>query len=82
MKTTIEVSDALLRQAKATAALRGESLRELFEKALSGHLERRDEPAGTEGWRRVFGRAGRSAVEEVDAVIAEDLERIEPESWR
>jgi|CXWL01.1.fsa_nt_gi hypothetical protein len=82
MKTTIEVSDALLRQAKATAALRGESLRQLFEEALSDHLAGAKVPTGGEGWRRVFGRAERAAVEEVDAAVAAELGRIEPESWR
>lgn len=82
VKTTIEVSDALLREAKATAALRGVSLRELFEEALRGHLEHQEEPPGAESWRQCFGRAERSAIEEVDSTVAEDLERVERKSWR
>src|SRR5258708_38332443 len=38
MKTTIEISDELLKRAKATAALRGESLREFISHALEARL--------------------------------------------
>ncbi len=83
MKTTIEIPDPLLRQAKAAAAARGESLKELFSVALRSHLSgARRGGSGDEGWRAVFGRAKSRAVAEVDAVIAADLERIEPADWR
>lgn len=83
MKTTIELPDPLLRQAKAAAAARGESLKELFSIALRAHLSGgRRSSSGDEGWRAVFGRAKARAVAEVDAVIAADLERVEPADWR
>ena len=82
VKTTLEIPDPLLRQAKATAAERGVSLRELVSRALRAHLAPpRSGRPGEEGWRRVFGRASREAVAEVDAAVAE-LERIEPDDWR
>jgi hypothetical protein len=34
------------------------------------------------GWRAVFGRARREDVEPVDARIAEELERVDPDEWR
>lgn len=40
MKTTIEISDALLRRAKELAARRNTTLRELIEAALRDTLER------------------------------------------
>lgn len=82
MKTTIELPDTLLRQAKSAAALRGESLRELVERALEGHLATLGSGSGHEAWRSVFGQASRDATEAVDAVVAEELEQIDLASWR
>ncbi len=83
MKTTLEIPDPLFRQTKATAALRGESLREFVASALQARLDRLESAAAVApGWRRVFGAATREQVEEVDAVVDEELERIEPEAWQ
>ncbi len=43
MKTTVELPDALFRQAKAEAALRGRKLRDLVEEGLRLVLEPRTE---------------------------------------
>jgi hypothetical protein len=83
VKTTIELPDELLQRAKAAAALRGESLKDLFTAALSDHLVRFGGVAsGEERWRRVFGQTDASTVKAVDAAVGEDLERIDVESWR
>lgn len=83
MKTTLEIPDDLFRQAKATAALRGESLKELVTEALQAHLERQGTEADSpRGWRSVFGQAQREEIEAVDSLIAEEFERIEPDAWR
>ena len=39
MKTTLEISDELFRQAKAVAALRGQSLKDLVTHAIKHQLE-------------------------------------------
>jgi hypothetical protein len=84
MKTTLEIPDDLFRQTKATAAMRGESLKEFVTEALQAHLDRgMTRAASTQaGWRSVFGKARREDVEAVDAVIAEEFERIDPDEWR
>ncbi len=83
MKTTLEIPDELFRQTKATAALRGESLKELVTRALREHLEA---PTGRSsrplGWRRVFGRAQEAEVEEIDAIVAQELGRVDSDEWR
>lgn len=83
MKTTLELPDELFRQAKATAALRGESLKDFFTEALQERLERMTPGASAQkGWRSVFGQASREEVEPVDAVIAEEFGCIDPDDWR
>lgn len=83
MKTTLELPDEIFRRTKAAAALRGESLKELVTRALQAYLDRRPPEAPVQrGWRSVFGKARRKAVEQVDAVVSAELERIEPDTWR
>jgi len=83
MKTTFEIPDDLFKRSKASAAMRGESLKEFVTEALQEHLERQA-PSGTaqRGWRSVFGQARREEVEPVDAVVAKELEHIDPDEWR
>jgi hypothetical protein len=83
MKTTLEIPDDLFKRTKATAAMRGESLKEFVTEALQAHLERGSASGSPQrGWRSVFGQARREEVEAVDAVVAEELERIDPDEWR
>lgn len=44
MKTTVEIADGLLREAKAVARKRHTTLRELLEEGLRLELERRRQP--------------------------------------
>jgi hypothetical protein len=83
VKTTLELPEDLFRQAKATAALRGESLKELVTAALRAHLDDRPgEASPARGWRSVFGRAPSEAVDEIDGIVAEELERVDLDAWR
>jgi len=82
MKTTIEIPDELFRRTKATAALRGESLKDFVTDALRDRLDLQARRAAeVPGWRSVFGRARPEAVESVDAVIAEEFEQVDPRDW-
>lgn len=45
MKTTINISDSILLRSKAVAAREGITLRELFEQALRGALDERENHA-------------------------------------
>lgn len=83
MKTTLELPDELYRQTKATAALRGESLKDFVADALKNHLERSASGGSAQrGWRAVFGKARQEDVDAVDAVVAAELEHIDPDEWK
>jgi hypothetical protein len=80
VKTTLEIPDELLRQARVIAALRGESLKDFVTAALRAQLDSRpaEDASPSSGWRMVFGRAEAREVAEIDRIIAEELEHIEP----
>ena len=83
MKTTLEIPDDLFKRAKATAAMRGESLKDFVTEALQEHLERQTASGSRQrGWRSVFGQARREEVESVDAVVAEEFGQVDPDEWR
>lgn len=83
MKTTVELPDELLREAKASAAGEGTSLKEVLTAALRNHLRGAEKvPRGQEAWRRSFGTVDPEDLREVDQVIEEELEVIDLESWR
>jgi len=82
VKPTLEIPDDLSRRAKATAALRGEGLGEFVPEALQAYLKRQDTRDSSRGWRSVFGKARREAVEAIDAIVAGEFEEVDPDAWR
>lgn len=83
MKTTIEISDELLKRAKATAALRGESLREFISHALEARLASTSRPPSPRsGWRSVFGLVELKTIEHIDKLLAEEFEYVDSTEWR
>ena len=82
MKTTLEIPDELFRRTKATAAMRGESLKDFVTEALEAHLD--SEPGATSrpGWRAVFGQAQAAEVESIDRIVGRELEHVDPDEWR
>ncbi len=83
MKTTIEIPDALFRRAKARAAERGQSLKQLVAEALQERLARtgRREPDDEPAWMRGFAELSRLRAEtrRVQARVDEAFDVIEPE---
>ena len=78
MKTTLDLPDDLFRKTKATAALRGESLRDFVVSAIRAHLSDKSKA----GWRAVFGKASKKAVADVDAILAAEFSRVDPNDWK
>lgn len=82
MKTTLDLPDEVLRRAKATAAVRGETLRGFVTAALTARLRAETYAAGRFGWRSVFGLARPVEVAGVDRIVSRDLENIDPAEWK
>ncbi len=83
MKTTLEIPGDVFRQSKATAAMRGESLKDFVTDALRARLELTPAISPSDsGWRRVYGRARLQEVEEVDEIVAREFETVDQDSWR
>lgn len=82
MKTTLELPDALFRSAKAQAAERGQTLKQLVTEALQEKLAPRRRTAGGEPpWMRGFGELKRLAPEtqRIQKRIDAEFEVVEPE---
>jgi hypothetical protein len=83
MKTTLEIPDPLFRKAKARAAERGQSLKDLVAEALQEKLAGRtgQAPPQEPPWMQGFGALRRLHREtrRIQASIAEAFDVIEPE---
>ena len=83
MKTTLEIPDPLFRKAKAAAAARGQTLKQLVNEALRDILTK-PEKGGQPGWMKHFGAMKEHSAElrRIDAAIHDEFERIDPEAWK
>jgi hypothetical protein len=82
MKTTLDIPDEVFRAAKATAALRGTTLRQLVTDTLRQSLksDTKRKGAAQPAWMQEFGAlSGLSAeTRRIQALIDEEFEQIEP----
>ncbi len=83
MKTTIEIPDPLFRRAKARAAERGQSLKELFNEALQQKLAEESGSGGelTPRWMQGFGTLGHlhSETKKIQSRIDQTFRMVEAE---
>lgn len=80
MKTTLDIPDAVFRQAKASAALRGVSLRQYVTEALQDKLANIGK-APSPTWMSGFGGLAdlHEETQRIDAAIREEFSLLEPE---
>jgi hypothetical protein len=83
VKTRLEVPNPLFRKAKAAAAARGQTLKQLVNEALGDKLAK-PEAEGGPGWMRFCGtmKSNSGELRRIDAAIEEEFERIDPEMWK
>ncbi|MSV30923.1 MAG: hypothetical protein EXQ57_00210 [Bryobacterales bacterium] len=79
MKTTLEIPDALFRQAKTVAAQKGIPLRELVAEALTDKLRTKQEV--DRPWMSSVGGLShlREETRRINQIIRDEFETIEPE---
>jgi hypothetical protein len=88
MKTTVELPDPLYRQLKARAALEGQTVKAFLLDAIRAKLsadrtaKRGMKKVEQVGWRAAFGAADPDDVAEVQRLIDEEFERIDPEDLK
>lgn len=70
MKTTLEMPDELFRRAKATAAQRGQSLKQLITAALQHELSKPKHVAGSARGRRAQARATMRELKKISKRIS------------
>ena len=84
MKTTLTISDDLFRQAKAYAALRGQTFGNLIEQSLRKVIL--DSPSSRDSskhWVQDLPLLSASAAADIGkAVNARDFRMVEPEMWK
>ena len=84
MKTTVELPDHLLRDAKATAAARGQTLRAFVGDAIADRVRLLRDGNDEKPWMRHLGSLLDHA-EELDGIerlIEEEFETVDPSQWR
>jgi hypothetical protein len=83
VKTTIDIPDDIFRQAKATAAIEGVSLRQLVTDTLRDRLQASPSSshAANPPWMKGFGSLADLTPEtrRIEALIEEEFEQIEPD---
>jgi hypothetical protein len=84
VKTTLEIPDPLFRKAKATAAERGQTLKQLVTEALEAKLRSRPAGPSQPAWMNGFGKLRRLRPEtrRIEKRIREQFEVVEPEDRR
>jgi hypothetical protein len=85
VKTTLELPDTLFRRAKVSAAHGGVTFKQFVTEAIRAKLDEfAGRSAGEPRWRKHFGvaRAHTDELKRIDARIAAECERINPEDWK
>ncbi len=84
MKTTVELPDHLLRDAKATAAARGQTLRAFVGDAIADRLRLLRDGGDEKPWMRHLGALLDHAdeVDTIERIVEEEFETVDPSLWR
>ena len=84
MKTTFEIPDGIFREAKSVAASQGKTIRQFFTEAISEKLQSLNRQHSSRPWMKHYGALREYAEElrEIDRVVEEEFETVNPEDWQ
>ena len=80
MKTTVEIPEALFRQAKAAAARRGMSLKTFLTEALADKVSDRQRRNTT--WPVPPPKLAKGEMRRVQSIIDEEFSKIDARDWK
>jgi hypothetical protein len=82
MKTTLDIPESLLREAKAVAAQQGRTLRDFVTEAVNEKLH--TQGSGEKPWMKHFGALSKLKNESrrIEKIIEKEFETIDPKAWR
>jgi hypothetical protein len=87
VKTTFELPNQLFRQAKATAAEQGVSLRQLFTEAIAEKLAPRPQGTPSKPWMTGFGSFGKTPADRAETGriqqrVDDEFEHVDLSAWK
>lgn len=82
MKTTVDLPQSLLREAKAVAARQGRTLRDFVAEAMNEKLHAH--PSGDKPWMKHFGALSklRKETRRIEKVVEKEFETVDSREWR
>lgn len=82
MKTTVDIPESLLREAKAVAARQGRTLRDFVAEAMNEKLQ--VHVSGKKPWMKHFGALSKLRKENrrIERVIEKEFETVDPAEWQ
>jgi hypothetical protein len=82
VKTTVEISDRLLREAKSAAATRGLSLKTFLNEALREKLSRRQQQNKQPGWPVPPPEVAKGEIKRIQSAIDHEFSGVNAEEWK
>ena len=83
MKTTVDLPETLVREAKAVAAREGRTLRDFVAEAMNEKLHATHHPR-EKPWMKHFGALSklRKETHRIEQIIEKEFETVKPEEWQ
>ena len=83
VKTTVDLPETLVREAKAVAARQGRTLRDLVAEAMHEKLHA-VHPSIEKPWMKHFGTLSklRKETRRIEKIIEKEFETVDPEEWQ
>jgi len=84
MKATFELPDSVFREAKATAASQGKTIRQFFTEAIRNQLRALRHRPADKPWMKHYGvlKGNAGELKAIDRLIQREFETVNPADWQ